>query len=449
MAAAEARLAFADGAQALARKDQLASELAAHDRALEEAQSAHAACESEVAGLGGKLSQARSQLASDVDCDRVGEELARVGDDLARVADRLAGLADELARATADVGRHDELRLLVPTTTRELDAAIAARRDLERREAAARTALEGLEANVAAQAAELLHPTREEAARERDARVEALDGMERALAEATEALARAQREAATLDGSIQNLRTQIERAGELDRDALVAERAGLADELEELSARGIDVHARLRQNRAALGRIERGLELTREREAAYTDARNLSDTANGTLTGKDKVMLETYVQTTYFERIIRRANLRLFKMTGGQYEFRRQEEGSKKSQGGLELEIIDHYNGTTRSVKTLSGGESFMASLSLALGLSDEVQSSAGGIRLDTMFVDEGFGSLDDNALEQAIGALMGLTEGNRLVGIISHVNELKDRIERQVVVTKQRSGGSTVEVVI
>ena len=111
--------------------------------------------------------------------------------------------------------------------------------------------------------------------------------------------------------------------------------------------------------------------------------------------------------------------------------------------------MIDHFNGTERSVKTLSGGESFKASLSLALGLSDEIQSSAGGVKLDTMFVDEGFGSLDEESLNQAMRALAGLAEGNRLVGIISHVGELKDRIDRQIVVTKDRSGGSRAVIVV
>ena len=135
-------------------------------------------------------------------------------------------------------------------------------------------------------------------------------------------------------------------------------------------------------------------------------------------------------------------------MTGGQYELgRRQVADNNRSQSGLELDVIDHYNGTQRSVKTLSGGESFKASLSLALGLSDEVQSSAGGIRLDTMFVDEGFGSLDEESLRQAISTLAGLSEGNRLVGIISHVSELKEKIDRQVSVRRERTGGSKVEI--
>ena len=126
---------------------------------------------------------------------------------------------------------------------------------------------------------------------------------------------------------------------------------------------------------------------------------------------------------------------------------RRKEAENNRAQTGLDLDVIDHYNGTVRSVKTLSGGESFKASLSLALGLSDEIQSSAGGIKLDTMFVDEGFGSLDEESLSQAMKALNSLAEGNRLVGIISHVGELKERIEKQIVVTKERTGGSTLTV--
>ena len=185
-------------------------------------------------------------------------------------------------------------------------------------------------------------------------------------------------------------------------------------------------------------------------ERRLTSLKALSNTVNGNLTGKEKVMLETYVQMTYFDRIIARANTRLMVMSGGQYELkRRMEAENRTSKSGLELDVIDHYNGTERSVKTLSGGESFKASLSLALGLSDEIQSTAGGIRLDTMFVDEGFGSLDEESLQQAIKALTALTQSNRLVGIISHVAELKDRIDRQIVVKKDRTGGSRAEIVV
>ena len=185
-------------------------------------------------------------------------------------------------------------------------------------------------------------------------------------------------------------------------------------------------------------------------EKEYARVKALSNTANGTIAGKEKIMLETYIQMTYFDRIIARANTRLMVMSGGQYELKRRREAeNNRSQSGLDLDVTDHYNGTERSVKTLSGGESFKASLSLALGLADEIQASAGGVKLDTMFVDEGFGSLDEESLDQALRALASLAEGNRLVGIISHVGELKNRIDKQIVVKKDQSGGSRATIIV
>ncbi len=176
--------------------------------------------------------------------------------------------------------------------------------------------------------------------------------------------------------------------------------------------------------------------------------RNLSDTACGTVPGKEKMMLETYVQRACFDRVLHRANLRLMEMTSTQYELMRKKDAENlRSQCGLELDIIDHFNGSVRSVRTLSGGEAFKASLALALGLSEEIQSSAGGVALDTMFVDEGFGSLDSASLDQAMGVLQSLSGGNRLISIISHVGELKERIGNQLVVRKTRTG-SCAEIV-
>ena len=164
--------------------------------------------------------------------------------------------------------------------------------------------------------------------------------------------------------------------------------------------------------------------------------------------GKDKVTLETYVQMTWFDRILARANVRLMAMTGGRYELiRRRQAQDQRTRSGLELDVVDHYEGGKRSVKTLSGGESFQASLALALGLADEMQAAAGGLQLDALFVDEGFGSLDEEALEQAVETLSSLTEGNKLVGIISHVAALKHRIDRQIVIRKTRGGSSTIQM--
>ncbi|MCQ2559527.1 MAG: SMC family ATPase [Clostridia bacterium] len=176
----------------------------------------------------------------------------------------------------------------------------------------------------------------------------------------------------------------------------------------------------------------------------------LSDTANGTLNGKAKIMLETYVQIACFTRILERANLRLMVMSGGQYELQRTTQATnQRSQTGLELEVIDHYNGSTRSVKSLSGGESFKAALALTLGLADEIQAQAGGISIESMFIDEGFGTLDEESLDQALQALGDLGQSQKLVGIISHVSELKERIAKQIQVSKTSKEGSKITLVL
>lgn len=244
-----------------------------------------------------------------------------------------------------------------------------------------------------------------------------------------------------LESAVMTLQNQIKETEELKEEEIAAHRQILLKEREDIVGKRTELYAAHKKNREIFSSVRGKQDAMIVVEKEYVRVRALSDTANGTLSGKRKIELETYIQTAYFDRILRRANLRLLTMSSGQYELKRQEEGgNKKEKAGLELNVIDHYNGSERSVKTLSGGESFQASLSLALGLSDEIQRCAGGIRLDAMFVDEGFGSLDEESLNQAIKALNGLTEGNRMVGIISHVAELKERIEKKIVVTKERS---------
>lgn len=274
--------------------------------------------------------------------------------------------------------------------------------------------------------------------------------MAKALAEAEQQHRALENSLTELDGRIKQLNRQLEQADTVDIEAEKKKKADLIEQKNVLSVQLKDVHTRITTNRTALENIsKRSAELITAQEK-WTWVKALSNTANGNISGKEKIMLETYIQMTYFDRIIQRANLRFMIMSGGQYELmRRVEAENNRSQSGLELDVIDHYNGTERSIKTLSGGESFKASLSLALGLSDEIQSSAGGIQLDCMFVDEGFGSLDDDSLQQAIKALADLAQGNRLVGIISHVGELKQKIDKQIVVTKEKVGGSSVKIIV
>ena len=255
---------------------------------------------------------------------------------------------------------------------------------------------------------------------------------------------------AGLETKIKTLKKQLADAEDVDVDELNSARAELIEDKEKLSEVLTKSKTRLDRNGGILRDINDRITETVTVEERLKWVKALSDTANGQLTGKAKIMLETYVQSSYFERIIHRANVRLMIMSSGQYELKRASvAGDQRSQSGLELNVIDHYNSSERSVKTLSGGESFMASLSLALGLSDEIQSMAGGIQLDTMFVDEGFGSLDEETLFQAMKVLNELAESNLLVGIISHVSELNERIDKQIVVKKDKSGGSYVEIVM
>ncbi len=252
--------------------------------------------------------------------------------------------------------------------------------------------------------------------------------------------------------AIQAARDEISRQlSDLPED----DAAVLQPELDAIHAKRILVnetqkklYARIGNNRSNLEKIIRTDQKMQLHEAEYKAVLKLHETAGGTISGKEKITLETYVQMAYFDRIIQRANLRLLKMTGGQYELKRRGEAdSRQGKFGLDLDVIDHQNGKTRSANSLSGGETFMASLALALGMADEVQSSAGGIQLDSLFVDEGFGTLDNEALEQAIRTLDQLAGSHRLVGIISHVDSLKERIDKQIVVTKQKDKGSFVQI--
>ena len=268
---------------------------------------------------------------------------------------------------------------------------------------------------------------------------------------AKETFERFQAEKERITSTIKTLREQQKEIGEIHEEEIRAQYTKSTAQKAELTEKRKELFSIQSGNREIFQKVQKQKEEMTAAEKEYVWIKNLSDTANGNLNGKAKIELETYIQMSYFDRILRRANVRLMTMSSGQYELKRQEQSeNRKEKAGLDLNVIDHYNGTERSVKTLSGGETFQASLSLALGLSDEIQASAGGIRLDSMFVDEGFGSLDEEALSQAVKALSGLADGHRMVGIISHVAELKERIENKIIVTKQCSGkgvGSSIRI--
>lgn len=207
------------------------------------------------------------------------------------------------------------------------------------------------------------------------------------------------------------------------------------------------LEGRVKSNSALLEKILEISEEIKDQEKAYTDLGRLASVAKGD--NKPRMTFERYVLAAYLEDVIHAANIRLSSMTGGRYQLARTEELERSNaKGGLELEVFDNYTGRSRHVKSMSGGEIFKASLSMALGLSDVVQSNAGGIELDTLFIDEGFGTLDQESLDSAINCLVDLQKSGRLVGIISHVQELKERIEAKLVVSSGPEGSKAQFIV-
>lgn len=201
-------------------------------------------------------------------------------------------------------------------------------------------------------------------------------------------------------------------------------------------------HARLENNQRIMVNIQKTQQKAEKAREIAAVASLLSSTAGGTLTGgRGKLQFEQYVLTSYFEGAVAAANTRLIGMSGGQYQLLCHGNATGRGQSALDLDVLDYNTGRVRSVKSLSGGETFQAALALALGMSDCISSFAGGVRADTLFVDEGFGTLDDQSLENAVRVLQGLAAGDKLVGVISHVPQLRDRVEKQVVITKTQSG--------
>lgn len=423
-------------------RERMAGEIENAENCFRSCREGYAAAESACSQTQTRLRAETMSGVSDEDFDRI------AGEKLGEITLKITELAEKITEAQKSADRKQETDELINAAENEIRTLTDATDRLNEAVHFNSAKLQSMRQSEDELASTLPFGSRSGA----EKRLAELRNYTRSMKEALELAEREHEElnnaVSSARGEISGIKTQLEAAPEIDPEAEAAEQRYAEGRRNELRRRKQLVDSRLHANRAAAGGIkERSAELVKL-ESRYQWIRALSDTANGNVAGKEKIALETYVQMNYFDRIISRANTRLMVMSGGQYELRRRAEAADlRSQSGLELDVVDHYNGTERSVKTLSGGESFKASLSLALGLSDEIQASAGGVKLDTMFVDEGFGSLDEESLDQAMRALSGLTEGNRLVGIISHVSELKTRIDKQIIVTKEKSGGSRVRI--
>ena len=266
---------------------------------------------------------------------------------------------------------------------------------------------------------------------------EALQELEEKTLAAEGSLIRFKEQYALLEQELSRVAPEFSADFAVQMEQLSEEKEVLGNQVTRLTTR-METNERVRKN------VETQLVIRANMQKEYSNVSVLSDVANGEMTGRDRLPFEQYVQAFYFEQVIFEANLRLKKMSGGRYALKRRTEAeNRRSVTGLDLEIMDYFTGKARSVKSLSGGESFKAALALALGLSDVIQSHAGGVVVETMFVDEGFGSLDKDSLEQAVAILKELATDNRIVGIISHVEELKECIDKKILLTKSAQGSS------
>ena len=246
---------------------------------------------------------------------------------------------------------------------------------------------------------------------------------------------------------VENFERETEGKERVDTSAMEETLVQLDDRMASMDEEIKVLDRRMVGNDRCASIIRAGLDTLKAMGKEAEELIMLSKVLNGE--NQMRITFESYMQGMYFDRVLVYANERMKRMTGGRYELKRRPESSdKRSKGGLDIDILDNYTGSRRPASTLSGGESFLAALSLALGLSDAVQRMRGGVRIDTLFVDEGFGSLDPEALKQAISVLVQLSDGNNLIGIISHVEALKQEIDRKILVKRRDDQkGSTVEI--
>jgi exonuclease SbcC len=383
-------------------------------------------------------------LLGELEFDAIPKALtAAIGTVTAELSDVDEKLKDQKKRAT----RKEELEKQIPELEKALDKTVA---DLGTAKTAIATLTTQIDSDTKQcdkQAAELKFKNEAEAYAKMEALGVEKKAFEDALSAAQDAFDKAKAKTDSTTTEIETLQKQLVGTVPLTYDEIKVEKEAAEETQQTLTKEKESLSARVSANQTAWNGMEKAAKALVDMMARYKWLKELSDTANGDITGKAKIKLETYIQAAYFDSIIRRANIRLLQMSNTQYELVRRSESGRQGQSGLDLNVIDHINNTERDARTLSGGESFLASLSLALGLSDEIQSNAGGIRLDSMFVDEGFDSLDETKLEQAMQALVSISQANRLIGIISHVAGLDEKIEKKIVVTKERGGGSKAVV--
>jgi len=367
---------------------------------------------------------------------------------------RLDSLATKKRAADEAAARHDALQKNLKTLETDLRSGENQEKELNDTVGQLSVAVSGLRATVDTLRLGLKHPTEAEA-KGRLAAVRAqLDADKKQRDDTTareqDIRARMAAAAAHIDSSGREAQGQADKlelpCAQVDSSAFEASRDAASIRLKEAEEALRTARNARETNARIAGQLAECAVKLEAAEARLGDAEILSNTANGRVAGQNKLQFETYVQQVYFDIILAEANVRFGAMTDGRYQLVRQSAERRQGQGGLDIDVFDSWSQKGRPAKTLSGGESFKAALSLALGLSDVVQAHSGGVQIEAMFIDEGFGSLDSDSLDSAMDVIAGLADGSRLVGIISHVDILKERIPQKIIVRRDKQG-STIEV--
>lgn len=411
------------------------------EREIEKARKSAASLNEQVAGL-------------EASCQELGSSLSQT-DELAAAQDvehgeqELNAAKKAVAQAQARVDEHErtalragELEQRIPALRQACDAASAAISQ-------AKSELADAQATVRTIRTSLSHESEEAARSEAAVIAQRIAKIDAARERAEKSLREARVLVERLEERVSSGRERIEQlsqSGDVDAARVSADLAAARDARTAVENERTAIAARAESNARLAGQLGELGESGRSVAAQYAEMDALARTASGRLAGKQRLSFETYLQARWFDRVLAAANRRLVSMTEGRYELVRHRgarSGGGSAQTGLDLDVFDSFTGKSRSASSLSGGESFKASLSLALGLSDVVQAHAGGIELDTMFVDEGFGSLDQESLVLTVRALTGDENGNKLVGIISHVDELRASIDHKIVVERGRTGST------
>ncbi len=373
----------------------------------------------------------------------------RLKEELAVLADKLAQAENNLSLCQKQSARYADLAKSLPQKRQKIDNLQTALAQAANNIVKYTAESKNLQTSISTLQASLAYPSLPAAQSALAALRRELERLTADYTSAQKAWSDFNQDYASANAAVKTLEEQLAQKEKPQSQALDEQIAQLNAENESIQQKKDIIFARFTANQAIAEKFPAYYQACQKASAHYSMLKSLADTAGGSLSGKDGIKLETYIQMAYFDDIIKQANVRLMQMSSGKYELKRRSESERKIYG-LELDVVDHYctdsANRLRDVKTLSGGESFQAALSLALGLADVVQHYAGGIRLDSMFIDEGFGSLDERSLSQAMDTLSDLSNGgNKLIGIISHVSELKERIERQIKVKKAPDGTSSV----